>query len=154
MPVGQPASLGAIRRQEGAALAELAIVLPLLLMLLFGIIEAAWAFNQQLEVRHGAREGARLVAVDFGTDVEVAKEVCDRMHFSGDEAATEVKITTAGTLIGDTATVVIVAPYNGITGFLDGIFSGSSLTSTVEIRLEQVPQANLGTDTAITCGSV
>lgn len=140
--------------QEGAALMELAVVLPLLLVLLFGIIEAAWAFNQQLEVRHGAREGARLVAVNAGTDSEITSQVCSRMHFSGEEDATEVTIATTGSAIGDTAIVTIVAPYSGLTGFLDGIFGGSSLTSVVEIRLEQIPQASLGTNTAITCGSV
>ena len=152
MPAGQPASKGVVGGQDGAAMVELAIVLPLLLILLFGIIEASWAFNQQLEVRHGAREGARLVAVNAGTDAEITDEVCDRMHFSGDEALTEVTIATSGLLIGDTATVTIVAPYTGLTGFLDGIFGGSSLTSIVDVRLEQVPQANLGTDTAVACG--
>ena len=93
MPDGQPVS-DSSWRQRGAAMLEFAIVLPLLLVLLFGIIEAAWAFNQQLEVRHGAREGARLVAVNAGTDLIVAGEVRDRMHFSGDVDATGV---TSGT---------------------------------------------------------
>jgi hypothetical protein len=152
MPGGQPAS--GRRTDSGAALLEFAIVLPLLLVLLFGIIEAAWAFNQQLEVRHGAREGARLVAVNEGTDTLIASEVCDRMHFSGDENATEITISTSGKAIGDTATVSIVAPYNGLTGFFDGIFGGATFESTVEIRLEQVPQASLGTATGILCGNV
>jgi hypothetical protein len=152
MPVGQPA-LGR-RKESGAALLEFAIVLPLLLILLFGVIEAAWAFNQQLEVRHGAREGARLVAVNEGTDTLIAGEVCNRMHFSGDENATEITISTSGNAIGDTATVSIVAPYNGLTGFFDGIFGGATFDSTVEIRLEQVPRANLGTATGILCGNV
>jgi hypothetical protein len=143
MLVGQPASRGR-HKQNGAALLEFAIVVPLLFLLLFGIIEAAWAFNQQLEVRHGAREGARLVAVNAGDDNYVATEVCDRMHFSGDEAATLITISTSGSAIGDTATVTIVAPYDGLTGFFDGVFGGASFDSTVEIRLEQVPQAGLG----------
>lgn len=128
--------------------------MPLLLLLLFGIIEAAWAFNQQLEVRHGAREGARLVAVNEGTDPEVVAEVCRRMHFSGEEAVTEITITKSGSTIGDTATVAVVAPYNGLTGFFDGIFGGASFNSTVEIRLEQVPQAGLGEGSGILCGDV
>ena len=152
MPGGLPASRGA--RDDGAALMEFAVVLPLLLVLLFGIIEAAWAFNQQLEVRHGAREGARLVAVNEGTDSAIASAVCDRMHFSGDEANTTVTISTAGSSIGDTATVSIVAPYHGLTGFFDGVFGSATFDSTVDIRLEQPPQASLGTNTAITCGSV
>ena len=153
MPDGQPVN-DSSWRQRGAAMVEFAIVLPLLLILLFGIIEAAWAFNQQLKVRHGAREGARLVAVNAGTDLIVAGEVCDRMHFSGDVDATGVTIGTSGSAIGDTATITIQAPYTGLTGFLDAIFSGSTLTSIVEIRLEQVPQANLGTGIPVLCGSV
>ncbi len=147
---------GERRDQTGAALLEFAIILPLLFILLFGVIEAGWAFSQQLEVRHGAREGARLVAVNDGTDTEVAVKVCDRMHFSGDEAATEITISTSvpTPTIGDTATVSIVAPYNGLTGFLDGIFGGATFDSTVDIRLEQVPQAGLGTGTGILCGNV
>jgi hypothetical protein len=155
MPVGQPVSRGRHESEAGAALLEFALVLPLLLILLFGIIEAAWAFNQQLEVRHGAREGARLVAVNAGDDTYVATEVCDRMHFSGDEDATVITITANGTSIGDTATVDIVAPYRGLTGFLDGIFGTADFNSTVEIRLEQVPQAGLGGGApGVECGSV
>ena len=44
----------------------MALVAPFLLLLLFGIIEFAWVFGQNLSVTHGAREGARLAAVDFG----------------------------------------------------------------------------------------
>ncbi len=64
---------------KGASLVEMAFTLPLLLLLLFGIIEASWAFSQQNNIRHGAREGARLAAVDFGTVAIVGQEVCDRM---------------------------------------------------------------------------
>ena len=57
----------------------MAFTLPLLLLLLFGIIEASWAFSQQNNIRHGAREGARLAAVDYGTVATIGQEVCDRM---------------------------------------------------------------------------
>lgn len=142
---------GGRQKEAGAALVEFALILPLLLVLLFGIIEAAWAFNQQLEVRHGAREGARLVAVNAGDDDFVAAEVCDRMHFSGDVAATTVNIGTTGSDIGDVATVTIVAPYNGLTGFFSGIFGSVQFTSIADIRLEQEPQAGLGTSTDKFC---
>ncbi len=73
------------------------------------------------------------------------------MHFSGDEEETEVTITALGGAIGDTATVSIVAPYNGLTGFFDGVFGGSNFDSTVEIRLEQPPQTGLGDGTTHNC---
>jgi Flp pilus assembly protein TadG len=136
--------------EQGAALVEFAIVSLLLFTMLFGIVEAGWAFNQQLEMRHGAREGARLTATNYGADAAVVAEVCDRMHFSGDRTATTVRIST-GSVIGDTATVIVSTPYSGLTGFLDGIFAGTTLSSEVDVRLEQVPDAGLGTDTDFNC---
>jgi Flp pilus assembly protein TadG len=140
--------------ERGASAVEFAIIAILLFTLLFGIIEAGWAFSQQLEIRHGAREGARLVAVDFpGGDTAVVDEVCDRMNFSGDVAATTVRITLDGSAIGDSARVTVSSPYSGLTGFLDGIFGSATISSTVDIRLEQVPDPTLGTDAPINCTS-
>ena len=59
------------RRDGGAALVEMALVLPLLLMLLVGIVSAGIAYNHQLSLAHSAREagryGATLPVSNFGT---------------------------------------------------------------------------------------
>lgn len=47
------------RNEEGMAMVEMVIVLPLLLMLLFAIVEFAVAFGQWQVVSNAAREGAR-----------------------------------------------------------------------------------------------
>jgi Flp pilus assembly protein TadG len=47
------------RSEDGMAMVEMVIVLPLLLMLLFGIVEFAVAFGQWQVVSNAAREGAR-----------------------------------------------------------------------------------------------
>lgn len=51
------------RRQRGAALIETAIALPLLLLLLFGIVTTARAWNVHNTMDHAAREAARNGAV-------------------------------------------------------------------------------------------
>jgi TadE-like protein len=51
-------------RQGGAALVETAICIPLLVLLLFGIIDFGAVFNDYLSVRQGTREGARTAAVN------------------------------------------------------------------------------------------
>ena len=48
--------------ERGAALVELAIALPLLLMLILGMVSAGIAFNHQLALTHSAREGGRSAA--------------------------------------------------------------------------------------------
>ena len=45
-------------REKGASLVEFAVVLPLLILLVFGIMEAGWLFAQQVEVRNAAEENA------------------------------------------------------------------------------------------------
>ena len=45
--------------EQGSAMVEFAIVLPLLAMLIFGGLSASIAYNYKLDVTHAAREGAR-----------------------------------------------------------------------------------------------
>lgn len=49
---------------QGAALVEFGLLAIPLFVILFGIIEFGWAFYQQLDVSHGAREGARIAVVN------------------------------------------------------------------------------------------
>jgi Flp pilus assembly protein TadG len=58
------------RRQDerGAALVELALVVPILMLLVFGIVEFGTAFNASQSLRQGVREAARQGAVgNFGS---------------------------------------------------------------------------------------
>ena len=87
-------AIGTNLAKRGANLVEFAILAPLLVMLLFGIIEFAWIFAQNLYVRHGAREGARLAAVNFPAGVNnggartaanrpaLVNETCGRMDLA------------------------------------------------------------------------
>jgi Flp pilus assembly protein TadG len=53
-----------LRREEGQALAEFALVLPILVLLLFGVIEFGKLFNYWLDEAHLANSGARWAVVD------------------------------------------------------------------------------------------
>ena len=129
---------------DGAALVEFALIAPLFFLLVFGIMEFGWAFFQQLDVRHGAREGARLAAVDYKTTAsptpatqtdQIVAEVCERMD-SGDNVT--VQITQSGTsAIGQQFEVTIEKPLDQLTGFLGFALDGIDITSHVESRLEQ-----------------
>lgn len=134
---------------RGASLVEFAMVMPLLLMLLFGVIEFAWLFSQNLDVRHGAREGARLVAVNYPdgpqsptptpTDTaqtdEIVAEICSRMTAARDATVT---LTSPNGSVGDVAVAEVSAAAYALTGFLAwAIPDDLVLTSRVEIRVEQ-----------------
>ncbi len=56
-------------RERGAAMVEFALLLPLLLLVLFGLIDMGRMFLTQAMVTNGAREGARMAAFRLDTDV-------------------------------------------------------------------------------------
>lgn len=139
------------RRDRGAALVEFAFVMPILFLLVFGIIEFGWGFLQNLDVRHGAREGARLAAVNSFADKTtptnrvdaIIDEVCARMD-TGDGLVT-VTVELDGSLVGDPSTgevgdavaVTIDRELEQLTGFLGFALDDVDLTSKVTTRLEQ-----------------
>ncbi|MDH3606693.1 MAG: pilus assembly protein [Acidimicrobiia bacterium] len=51
------------KSDRGAAMVEFAIIAPLLLLVVFGIIEFGRAYNAQNSLTHAAREGAREYAI-------------------------------------------------------------------------------------------
>lgn len=53
------------RNERGTALAELAIVMPVLLVLILGMLDFGKAFHEWIDQTHVANEGARLAAVNY-----------------------------------------------------------------------------------------
>jgi len=49
--------------QRGAAAVEFALVLPVPLLLIMGLIEFSLIFNSQISLTNAAREGARVMAI-------------------------------------------------------------------------------------------
>jgi Flp pilus assembly protein TadG len=137
-----------VPRERGAALVEFALVLPLLALIVFGTIEFGWAFSQNLDVRHGAREAGRLFAVDFDDGdastapaLGIVAEVCGRMD---DNQPTTITVTApSGAVTGSYVTVRLTRQHASLTGFVDFALP-DTLTSEVEMRLEQDPSWTTG----------
>ncbi|WP_338145193.1 TadE family protein [Cryobacterium mannosilyticum] len=49
--------------ERGAAAIEFALILPILVILVFGVIEFGLVFNAQISITNAAREGARYMAI-------------------------------------------------------------------------------------------
>jgi Flp pilus assembly protein TadG len=143
-------------QDRGANLVEFAFVAPFLILLVMGIVEFGWVFATNLDVKHGAREGARITAVNepAGGNTALAAEICSRMDLAGSAPTT---ITWQGLElngdpgigVGDGVQVKVETnDLDTLTGVLDWAFAGvGELTSTVEIRIEQTPEFSDGAET-------
>jgi Flp pilus assembly protein TadG len=118
------------RSERGAALVEFAVVLPLFVVLVFGIMESGWLFAQQVELRNATREGARLAVVDYGDAPTIITETCNRADLSGPGTTFSITINA------DSVTVDAVKPYKSLTGFVPA-FSALTIRSFTEMRTER-----------------
>jgi len=131
------------RKERGAALVEMAVVIPLFVVMIFGMVEAGWAFAQANDVRHGAREAARMAAVsDLDTVATITTEICNRMELSGNPS-TQITLTPV-VANGDgnggrnaEARVLVELDYGSLTGMLDFAFGSLTIRSDIDFRVEQ-----------------
>jgi Flp pilus assembly protein TadG len=100
-----------IRHEEaGAALVEFALVLPILLVLLFGLIDFGKAFNYWIDETHLANEGARWAVVDKNPGSGTLQE------YIRDQANTQELRTGGTSSVSDPLQVCIDFPNGGQVG--------------------------------------
>lgn len=58
---------------RGAAAVEMALVLPILILFVFGIIDFSRVFNAEIQISQAAREGARIAALADGSSTGYTK---------------------------------------------------------------------------------
>ena len=130
------------RSSRGATVVEFAIILPLLISVLFGIIEFASAYSHKVDVRHGAQEAGRLIAVNYdplneapGSQLDtIVGAACARMDDAAGSAI-NVSLETAGEDdVGDIAVVRVHRAYQAMTPFIE---ISTVLAADIEVRLER-----------------
>lgn len=71
---------GRHREQRGAVAVELAFVLPILILLLFGIVEFSIAYNRTQALHAAAREGARVASQSYATKADIESRVSSALE--------------------------------------------------------------------------
>ena len=134
-------------RQRGIVLIELALVLPLLLLITFGVIEFGWIFTNTAELTNAARHGARLGVRPAATSAQVLADIDTFMTAAGlGGSGYEATLTpgeVAGLEPGQTFTVLVTVPYSNVelTGF-PLIPTPTTLRAQVTMAKEGPPSAN------------
>lgn len=56
------------KKENGQAMVEFALVLPILLLFIAGIIDFGWIYHNQLSANNASREAARHIAIHYYSD--------------------------------------------------------------------------------------
>ena len=112
-------SRSVVKRRRGAAVVEMAVVLPILLTILFGIIEFGWAFMIYQSITNAAREGCRVAVLQGASDADIQTRVGSYMSLVG-ISNYQLQITHY-TTTDPTETVVVRVPYSSVS-LLGGYF--------------------------------
>jgi Flp pilus assembly protein TadG len=109
------------RDERGSAAVEFALVLPLLLMLVFGIIDFGRMYNAKITLNEAAREGARSAALQTA-----ASGISRAASLTADIGPTTQAITDCTDDAAVQAEATIQYNFKFVTplGFMAGIFSG------------------------------
>ena len=127
---------------------EFALVVPLFLVLLFGIVDFGLALNDYNSVRQGVREGAREGVVgELGsacTGTGSQRLTClteDRIGL--DAADTRVRIQLEGAYaVGEQLTVCAQHPIVSSTGMFEPFLGGKVIQSKITMRIESLDADN------------
>lgn len=87
--------------QKGQAIVEMALVMPLLIMLLFGIVEFGRVLNTYIVVTNLSREGARIGAVG-GSDTAIVDFIRNSAATSGFDTS-QISVSPSPTSISKRA---------------------------------------------------
>jgi Flp pilus assembly protein TadG len=126
------------KRSKGQALVEFALVLPLLLLLVMGIIDFGLIMQQYLTLQHSVREGARMASVG-GNDTDVISRVEEILasRWASDEVTVNVAKTNKGTY--EESVVTVNAPVAFITpleSFVEGLVPNWQAQAVAAFRSE------------------
>lgn len=123
--------------RRAAAVVEMAVVMPILLTLLFGIVEFGWTFMTFQAIVNAAREGARVAILEGSTTTDVQNRVAQCMNMVGLKTSDYTLTLDRASTSVPTETVTIAVPY-GKVSLLNGYFGGTSfkLTGKASMRKE------------------
>jgi Flp pilus assembly protein TadG len=113
-----------LRRENGISLAEFALILPVFLAILLGMVDLGHGFNTYLGMLNATREGAfwfaRNGADESGMNVRIASEL-DRVGLTPDEVTVTLVPVKTSYEEGDIVTLTIEYSYELLFGALTGL---------------------------------
>lgn len=132
----------AARRRRGAAAAEFAVVLPVFLLVTFGILEFGRMIMVQQVLTNASREGARLACIE-GTSVSDVQTAVNQFLTNASVSGVSVAVspdplTSAGP--GSQVSCTTTVPFNQVSWISSSWFATNvTLTASSVMRREGIP---------------
>ena len=126
-----------LKSERGQATVEFALVLPILLLLIGGIINFGWVFGNQLLTQNAAREAARYAAIHYyDSSVDDDRAVAADIVVARAPTINSPVVTL--TVVGETVTVKVSSSVNFLTPLISELFPDGKCTITTQcvMRLE------------------
>jgi Flp pilus assembly protein TadG len=123
---------GKVERERGAAAVEFALLLPILLIILFGLIDFGRALNAQITLTQAAREGVRLAALGEPNVVSRTQAAATGLS-NVSVTVTACPANGQGTSDAEVQTSYsfsFLTPVGSIAGMFGGVKFGSPITMT------------------------
>jgi Flp pilus assembly protein TadG len=120
-----------LRSESGASAVEFALLLPVLMMILFGIIEFGMALYRQAILTNASREGARLgivQSIPAITTGQIDARIDTYLTAAGILPGDVTRTIVPGTVTGTPVTVTLTLPYTY--AVLPGL---TSITPTINL---------------------
>ena len=128
------------RSESGAAAVEFALLLPLLMMIVFGIIEFGLALYQQAILTNASREGARLgivQSVPAITSGQINATIDNYLAAANINPGNVGRTIVAGGVTGTPVQVTLTLPYNfQVLSGLTSVVPTINLTAVTVMRHE------------------
>jgi Flp pilus assembly pilin Flp len=133
------------RDQDGAAAVEFALLLPLLVLLLFGLIQFGIAFNTKIQATNAAREGARMavVGIDNWADVGGGLPFWQAVQQNAGVGDIDNCVLDTTDVVGGTLTVTFDYPLDLVIPFMPNPPSWQTGKAQATMRIEQL-SASIG----------
>ncbi len=126
-----------VRNRRGQALVELALLIPVLLVLLLGVFEFGRLFNAYMTVQHAAREGCR-IGVLGATDAEIVAVVeSNAVTLNPAELTISISPALASRTSGTIMTVTVNYNFRVLVPVISALLgSGLPIRSALSMRVE------------------
>ena len=131
--------------ERGTALLEFALILPVLVLMVFGTIDFGQAIYVQNTLANAARDGARFASVD-PSNTACIQTVAARNSSLANLSNADITVTRPGSIdLGQPVTVAVQSTYTPMTSLIAGTIGLTSLTlhGSATMQIRSIPASSL-----------